>query len=274
MITERFAPSPTGLLHLGHAYSALLAYMSARDSDGRFLLRIEDIDFNRCKPVFEEQIFSDLAWLGVEYDLPILRQSDRLDAYQQTLKTLWNSGYLFPCTCTRKDISIAAAPQEGGDLLVGPDGIVYPNTCLQIPKPKEMPDSALRFNLQAIDKEEFSFTDLVFGQVHFTKQDVIDEIGAVVLARKDIGVSYHLAVVLDDAFQGITHVTRGADLFEATKIHVVLQHILGLPTPIYRHHKLIRDESGKRLAKRDDARSIKSYLESGLSVDDVIALMD
>lgn len=274
MITERFAPSPTGLLHLGHAYSALLAYMSAREADGRFLLRIEDIDFNRCRPMFEEQIFSDLAWLGIEFDLPILRQSDRVDAYQDTLQQLWDQDYLFACSCTRKDISIAAAPQEGGDLLVGPDGIVYPNTCLNKPKPSKMPDSALRLNLQRLQKEEFSFEDLIHGPVHFTKQEVIEQIGSVVLARKDIGVSYHLAVVLDDAFQGVTHVTRGADLFEATKIHVVLQHILGLPTPIYRHHKLIRDETGKRLAKRDDARSIKSYLESGLSVDEVIALMD
>lgn len=274
MTIERFAPSPTGLLHLGHAYSALTAYHAAQAAGGKFLLRIEDIDFNRSKPAFENQIYDDLAWLGISYETPVMRQSDRLDAYRDTLQAMWNTDRLFPCTCTRKDIAINAAPQEGGDPLLGPDGIVYPNTCLGREKPVDMPDAALRLRVDRIDKQQFSFTDVIHGEVRFTLQEFRETIGAIVMARKDIGISYHLAVVLDDAAQGVTHVTRGEDLLEATKIHVVLQHLLGLPTPIYRHHNLIRDENGKRLAKRDDARSIKAYRDAGLSAADVIALLD
>tara|TARA_R110002094_G_scaffold25740_9_gene38064 strand:- start:389 stop:1228 length:840 start_codon:yes stop_codon:yes gene_type:complete len=270
---ERFAPSPTGLLHLGHAFSALTAYKAAQLAGGSFLLRIEDIDFNRAKPNFETQIFDDLNWLGLAWPLPVLRQSERRAAYDDALKTLWDNNFLFPCTCTRKDISIAAAPQEGGDLLIGPDGIVYPGTCCGNHRPSAIPESALRLNLENIKQQDFSFTDINHGTINFTLEEVKKTIGAVVVARNDIGVSYHLAVVLDDAYQGVTHVTRGLDLFEATKIHVLLQHILGLRTPIYRHHRLIRDQNGKRLAKRDDARSIKSYRTAGLSLDDLRALM-
>ena len=270
---ERFAPSPTGLLHLGHAFSALTAFDAAKNAGGEFLLRIEDIDFNRSKPEFEAQIIDDLKWLGITWSEPILHQSQRRDAYQTALKSLWDRNYLYPCTCTRKDISIASAPQEGGDPLVGPDGIIYSGTCRNKAKGNFNSSSAIRFDIQGIDKERFSFKTHDGKTVNFTKADAIDDIGDVILARKDIGISYHLAVVLDDAAQGVTHVTRGEDLFEATKIHVLLQYVLGLPTPIYHHHRLIRDENGKRLAKRDNARSIKSYRENGLSVDQVRALM-
>lgn len=270
---ERFAPSPTGLLHLGHAFSALTAYNAARDAGGEFLLRIEDIDFNRSKPKFETQIYDDLNWLGITWPEPVLRQTDRRAAYDAALQTLWADNHLFPCACTRKEISIAAAPQEGGDPLVGPDGVIYPGTCRNNDLPTAMPETALRLNLDKITQTDFTFTDLIQGTVNFTLSDVQNTIGNVMIARKDIGISYHLAVVLDDAFQGITHVTRGVDLFEATKIHVILQHVLGLPTPIYRHHRLIRDENGKRLAKRDDARSIQSYRANGMSPDDVRALI-
>jgi glutamyl-Q tRNA(Asp) synthetase len=262
---ERFAPSPTGLLHLGHAFSALTAFDAAQNAGGEFLLRIEDIDFNRSKPDFETQIYDDLRWLGLSWPEPVLRQSDRRAAYDAAMQILWDDNHLFSCTCSRKDIAIAAAPQEGGDPLVGPDGIIYPGTCRNNDRPTTMPETALRLSLDNITKTDFTFTDLIHGTVNFTLSDVQNTIGNVMIARKDIGISYHLAVVLDDAYQGITHVTRGVDLFEATKIHVVLQHILGLPTPIYRHHRLIRDENGKRLAKRDDARSIQSYRANGMS---------
>jgi glutamyl-Q tRNA(Asp) synthetase len=270
---ERFAPSPTGLLHLGHAFSALTAFDAAQNAGGEFLLRIEDIDFNRSRSDFETQIYDDLKWLGLSWSEPVLRQSDRREAYDAALKTLWDEYHLFSCTCTRKDITIAAAPQEGGDPLVGPDGIIYPGTCQNNDRPTKMPETALRLKLDNVNKTDFTFTDLIHGTVNFTISDVQNTIGNVMIARKDIGISYHLAVVLDDAYQGITHVTRGVDLFEATKIHVVLQHLLGLPTPIYRHHRLIRDENGKRLAKRDDARSIQCYRASGKSPDEMRAII-
>ncbi len=274
MTTERFAPSPTGLLHLGHAFSAFKAYEAARKVDGQFLLRIEDIDFNRCKTGFENQIYDDLHWLGIRWNTPVMRQSERRAAYDGALDHMWKSGFLFGCSCSRKDIAISSAPQEGGDALIGPDGVVYPGACRKIKQPFDIPNVALRFNLQRIEKETFSFEDESGLVTKFTKADVQKYIGEVVLARKDIGISYHLAVVLDDAAQGVTHVTRGEDLFEATKIHVLLQHVLGLPTPVYRHHKLIRDEHGKRLAKRDDARSIRSYRDAGMSVDQVLSLIN
>ena len=244
MKIERFAPSPTGLLHLGHAYSALLAYSSAVQSGGKLLLRIEDIDQVRCREIYVDQILDDLKWLGITYETPILKQSSRFPDYEKTLQSLWNENYLFSCDCSRKDI-------------------IYPNTCLNKLKTKKMPETALRLNLYNLDKDNFSFFDEAYGKISFTKEEAINQIGSVILARKDIGISYHLSVVLDDAFQGITHVTRGEDLLDATKIHVILQHILKLPTPVYHHHKLIKDEFGKRLAKRDDARSIKNYRESG-----------
>jgi glutamyl-Q tRNA(Asp) synthetase len=260
-------------LHLGHAYSALLAYHSARRAGGRFLLRIEDIDFNRSKAAFETQIYEDLRWLGIDWDGPVLRQSERKSDYDDTISKLWDENYLFACSCTRKEIAITSAPQEGGEPLIGPDGVIYPGTCRNEERSSIASDLALRLNVHRIESKHFSYSSVDGTTTPFSKADVIDNIGDVVLARKDIGVSYHLAVVLDDAAQGITHVTRGEDLLEATKIHVVLQNILGLPTPVYHHHKLIRDEAGKRLAKRDDARSIKSYRESGLTVDQVLNLM-
>ena len=248
-------------MHLGHAYSALLAYSSAVQSGGKLLLRIEDIDQVRCREIYVDQILDDLKWLGIKYETPILKQSLRFPDYEKTLQSLWNNNYLFSCDCSRKDINIASAPNE--TQLFGPDGIIYPNTCLNKLKTKKMPETALRLNLYNLDKDNFSFFDEAYGKISFTKEEAINQIGSVILARKDIGISYHLSVVLDDAFQGITHVTRGEDLLDATKIHVILQHILKLPTPVYHHHKLIKDEFGKRLAKRDDARSIKSYRESG-----------
>ncbi len=274
----RFAPSPTGPLHLGHAYSALLAYDMARKAGGDFLLRIEDIDRSRARPAWEAQIFDDLHWLGLDWPEPVLRQSDRLPAYRAALETLWDRGLLYPCSCHRRDIvEAASAPQEGGTPPVGPDGIVYPGTCRDKPLPPKMPEEALRLNmrkaLQGIGPvsfmEEGTGPDGETGRQEIPQDQLVDGIGDIVLARRDMGTSYHLAVVLDDAAQEITHVIRGQDLFEATAIHALLQMLLGLPTPRYHHHRLIRDEAGKRLAKRDDARAISKYRADGESPADI-----
>ncbi|WP_372805300.1 tRNA glutamyl-Q(34) synthetase GluQRS [Loktanella salsilacus] len=263
MIT-RFAPSPTGPLHLGHAYSALFAHDMARAAGGTFLLRIEDIDQSRARPESESQIYEDHAWLGLTWPTPVMRQSDRLPAYAAALDTLWARGLLYPCTCNRRDILAAAsAPQEGAAM--GPDGIIYPGTCRVQSRTGPRPlDTALRLDmnkaLQAVDTETFYGA----GNQHMT-----DNIGDVVLSRRDMGTSYHLSVVIDDAAQHITDVVRGADLREATPIHVLLQHLLQLPTPTYHHHRLIRDDAGKRLAKRDDARAIATYREGGATPSDI-----
>ncbi len=287
MIT-RFAPSPTGPLHLGHAYSAMLAHDMALAQGGRFLLRIEDIDRARSKPEWEDQIYDDLRWLGLSWEEPVMRQSDRLQTYRDVLDALWKSDAVFACTCSRADIRDAATAPHEGEPPMGPDGVIYPGTCRarrsnhgQRPIPK---NAALRLDMELAARSDpdpraggnlLSFhetgkgPDGQTGIIEFSVQHAIREIGDVVLARRDMGTSYHLSVVLDDAAQGITHVVRGEDLFNATNIHVVLQRLLRLPTPIYRHHRLIRDENGKRLAKRDDARSIAKYRAEGLSPADI-----
>ncbi len=296
MIT-RFAPSPTGLLHLGHAFSALTAWDRARAAGGRFLLRIEDIDLPRCRPEYETAIYDDLAWLGIAWEEPVMRQSERQSVYAEALDALWARDLLYPCSCTRRDIAAAAsAPQEGAPL--GPDGIVYPGTCRgaltlpasMSPRPEGV---ALRLDMaqaagsvcdhHVIGPEKPRWT-VGFeetgagpggecGWIETDRAALSREIGDVVLARKDIATSYHLAVVLDDADQGVTEVVRGADLFTATPIHVVLQRLLGLATPSYHHHRLIRDASGKRLAKRDDARAIRTYRDAGHSPAEIRAMV-
>lgn len=276
MIT-RFAPSPTGPLHLGHAYSAILAHDMARAAGGQFLLRIEDIDRQRSKPEWEAQIYEDLRWLGLSWDGPVMRQSDRLNIYRQTLEKMWEQGLLYACTCSRRDIeAAAAAPQEGVPL--GPDGIVYPGTCRKhgARQPGQpLPQVALRLRMD-LAARDCSFEEI--GPAHrglqcITRAQMIHEVGDIVLARRDMGTSYHLSVVLDDAAQGITHVTRGEDLFEATSIHVTLQKLLEFQTPTYCHHVLIRDDHGKRLAKRDDARSIAKYRAEGATPADIRRLV-
>ncbi|MCY4179644.1 MAG: tRNA glutamyl-Q(34) synthetase GluQRS, partial [Litoreibacter sp.] len=277
----RFAPSPTGPLHLGHAYSAILAHDMALKHNGEFLLRIEDIDQSRARPEWEQQIYNDLEWLGLWWPTPVLRQSDRRSAYGDVIQRLWDQNYLFACSCNRRDImSALAAPQEGAPLH-GPDGLIYPGTCNEkgsssgtyaIPE-----DAALRLRIimaGLVAADSFDGTKIQFsetgsgpnqetGRIAFDLDELENCIGDIVLARRDMGTSYHLSVVMDDATQGITHVVRGQDLFEATKIHVVLQRLLGLPTPIYHHHRLIRDDQGKRLATRDDARAISKYRDDG-----------
>ena len=298
ILKTRFAPSPTGPLHLGHAYSALYAYDLATKNAGEFVLRIEDIDQSRSRRQWEDAIYDDLSWLGLTWPSPVMRQSERHSVYQEALDTLWSKGLLYPCTCNRKDIAAAAsAPQEGYPLH-GPDGIIYPGTCrakwtppAQVESPRPG-DVALRLNMAEALKqlsnalkisdisETIWFDELgsgphsETGKISVKADELLNGVGDVVLARRGMGTSYHLSVVLDDAEQAITHVVRGQDLFEATSIHVVLQRLLGLPTPVYHHHRLIRDDTGKRLAKRDDARAIAKYRAEGASPADIRAMVD
>lgn len=271
----RFAPSPTGPLHLGHAYAALVAWRTAQAGGGTFLLRIEDIDRSRSRPEWESAIFDDLRWLGLRWPEPVLRQSDRLPAYRAALGRLWSMGLLYPCTCNRRDIQTAAsAPQEGAPM-TGPDGIVYPGTCRHRPRPATLPEgAALRLDLAAAlartGPPAFTETAAPDAGTHTSDPaDIIATIGDPVLCRRDLGTSYHLSVVIDDAEQGVTHVTRGADLRDATPIHVTLQRLLGLPVPEYHHHRLIRDDTGKRLAKRDDARALATFRAAGATPGDI-----
>ena len=269
----RFAPSPTGPLHLGHAHSALTAWERG-GADG-FLLRIEDIDAARCRPEWEALIEEDLAWLGLSWPRPVLRQSERRPLYAEAVDRLGAMGLAYPCRCRRADIRAAlSAPQEGAR---GPDGPVYPGTCRGRAMAEAGPDDAIRLDVaRAADLAgPLAFHDT--GPSHPGRHVVapgalLSGVGDVVLARRDIGTSYHVAVVVDDAAQGIEQVVRGADLFEATTIHVLLQVLLDLPRPVYHHHALVRDEGGRRLAKRDDARAIRSFRDEGMSAWEVRAL--
>ena len=272
MIT-RFAPSPTGPLHLGHAYSALLAYDMARQAGGTFLLRIEDIDQSRARAEWETQIYEDLHWLGIAWKEPVMRQSDRMEHYYNVINQLWREGLLYQCHCKRRDIQAAlSAPQE--EVSHGPDGMIYPGTCRNTdlhtkgPSPR---NAVLRLNIARVQNKlsSFRFHETDQGVVQFSVDNLRHTVGDFIVGRKDSGTSYHLSVVLDDAAQGVTDVVRGADLFDATKIHVALQGLLGLPTPQYHHHRLIRDDAGKRLAKRDDARSIAKYRADGATPNDI-----
>ena len=270
----RFAPSPTGPLHLGHAYAALVAANLA--APGRFLLRIEDIDQSRCRPEYEAMIAEDLHWLGLGWPLPVMRQSDRLPAYRAALDRLAALGLTYPCHCRRADIRAAlSAPQEGAPV-IGPDGPVYPGTCRHRSMAEAGPGDAIRLNAAAalahLNLGEIAFEDenIAPGIPHrLSAADFVAGVGDVVLARRGMGTSYHLSVVVDDAAQGITLVTRGKDLLDSTHIHVLLQRLLDLPVPRYHHHRLIRDAAGKRLAKRDDARALRLYRAEGATPADI-----
>ena len=271
----RFAPSPTGYLHLGHAYSALFAARAAGD-DGRFLLRIEDIDKGRCRPAFEDAIYEDLAWLGLSWETPVRRQSDHFDDYQAALDNLANAGLTYPCFCTRKDIQ--AEIDAAGGAPHGPDGPVYPGTCRYLSK-SERQDRissgeahAVRLDMtEAVNRTgALTWHDAASGDVTARPE----RFGDVVLARKDTPTSYHLSVTLDDHIQGITLVTRGTDLFEATDVHRLLQVLLDLNVPAYHHHPLLTGADGKRFAKRDKSLTIRKLRESGTAPDDVIRMMD
>jgi glutamyl-Q tRNA(Asp) synthetase len=267
----RFAPSPTGPLHLGHAYSACLAHDMARAADGRFLLRIEDTDLERCRPEWDAAIRDDLAWLGLTWDGPVRRQSQHLSDYAAALDPLIARGLLYPCSCTRADIRAAAgAPQEGVAFEV------YPGTCRARPMADRRPGDALRLDMRAAfaalpRAPRFTETGPAHAGTHLIDPATAQaRIGDVVLSRKGAGlVAYFLASALDDAQDGITHVVRGEDLFDFTPVQVILQHLLGLPTPLYHHHPLIRDDQGRRLAKRDDARALSLYRAQGASPADI-----
>ncbi|MEP2027771.1 MAG: tRNA glutamyl-Q(34) synthetase GluQRS [Paracoccaceae bacterium] len=277
IFVTRFAPSPTGPLHLGHAYSALLAYDMAQANGGHFLLRIEDTDTARSRPQWEALIYQDLEWLGLNWETPVLRQSEHLARYEQALDVLAGHGLLYPCGCRRSDIRAAlSAPQEGV-----PKAQVYPGTCRHRPMSDRKQGDALRLNMaRALEmgrssKLDFTETGKDGAATHTIDPDWMQShIGDAVLGRKDIEtVSYVLAAVVDDAIQDVTTVVRGADLFETTHLQVLLQNLLALPTPIYHHHRLIRDDNGKRLAKRDDARAISKYRDDGHTPKDIRLLL-
>ncbi len=275
--TTRFAPSPTGPLHLGHAYSAMLAHDMAQTADGKFLLRIDDLDQSRARDHWETQIYDDLAWLGLKWETPVRRQSDHFSDYDKALHKLSEMDLTYVCTCTRRDIEAAAnAPQEGGPQF-GPDGRIYPGTCRNAAH--AFADAkCIRLNMRVACEHAIPASFEENGPDHHGKQaldveTMVSTIGDVVLARPNMAASYHLSVVLDDAATGVTDIIRGADLFEATAIHVLLQKLLNLPTPRYNHHKLIRDERGKRLAKRDDARAIAKFREDGATPTDIRAMV-
>lgn len=271
VVVTRFAPSPTGLLHLGHAYAAGFAFNEARKADGRFLVRLEDIDGTRVRPEFEAAIFEDLAWLGLKWEEPVRRQSDHLEDYRAALSRLEAMGLLYPCFCTRKEIQAEIA--SAGQAPQGPDGPLYPGLCRGLSGSEReervaagMP-FALRLDVAKAMQLAGPLTFLERSEGTVTARPEI--FGDVVLARKETPTSYHLSVVVDDAVQGITLVTRGEDLKPATHLHRLLQALLGLPVPEWHHHRLITDETGRRLAKRDNARSIRSLRESGWTAERV-----
>ena len=267
----RFAPSPTGYLHLGHALAALFAARVAKQAAGRFLLRMEDIDAARCRPAFEKAIHEDLRWLGLEWETPVRRQSEHMDDYAGALKKLAALEVLYPCFCTRKEIRAEVA--AAGNAPHGPDGPLYPGTCREIePRTRKQRMKtglpyALRLDLAkaAALTGGLYWTDVEAGTVAARPQ----LFGDVVLARKDAPTSYHLAVTLDDHLQGVTLVSRGEDLFPATHIHRLLQALLDLDTPAYHHHRLLANEAGRRLCKRDKALSLRALREAGKTPEEV-----
>jgi glutamyl-Q tRNA(Asp) synthetase len=272
-VVTRFAPSPTGRLHLGHALAARVAHDFAHSHPGgRFLLRFEDIDGPRVREEFRRGIEEDLKWLGLPWDGEPLRQSTRHSAYEAALDRLREMDLVYPCFCTRREIQEEWAAMAGAPH--GPEGSVYPTTCtrLSASEQREKLEAGIphAWRLDAAKAAAASgpltFRDLRFGTLR------VDSglLGDVVLARKDIGPAYHLAVVVDDAFQQITHVTRGEDLLPSTHVHRTLQTLLGLPEPVYHHHGLVLDEHGKRLAKRCDSLSITAMREAGMKPDEVL----
>jgi glutamyl-Q tRNA(Asp) synthetase len=269
-LVTRFAPSPTGRLHLGHAYSALFAWRLARRRGGQFLLRIEDIDRTRCRAEFIAGIVEDLRWLGLDWDGDMRRQSEHFADYRAALDRLDALGVLYPCFCTRGDITRAASAPHG------PEGALYPGTCRNLSREE-------RHARVASGVAYAVRLDVARALGHTGPLDWIDEeagtiaadplaLGDVVLARKDTPASYHLAVTVDDAIQGVTLVTRARDLFPATHIHRLLQALLDLPVPRWHHHKLLTDASGKRFAKRDRAMTLQEMRAAGTTPEQVRAL--
>ncbi|MDQ2103920.1 tRNA glutamyl-Q(34) synthetase GluQRS [Azospirillum isscasi] len=273
-VVTRFAPSPTGHLHLGHAHSALFGWTAARKAGGRFLLRIEDIDPQRCRPEFDRDLREDLAWLGLTWEEPVRRQSEHMEDHRAALARLRDMGAVYPCFCTRKDI--AAEIARAGHAPHGPDGPLYPGTCRALPE-AERRDRIAAGEAYAL-RLDVGRAMAMTGPLRWHDrrrgwQDARPDIlGDVVLARKDTPTSYHLAVTVDDHLQGVTLVTRGEDLFFATNVHRLLQALLRVGAPDYHHHPLMVNERGERLAKRDHAKTLRSLRESGETAAAVRAL--
>ncbi len=260
-VVSRFAPSPTGRLHLGHAYSAIRAHDFARAAGGRFLLRIEDIDEGRSRAEYVDGIVDDLSWLGLTWDGPVLRQSSRRSAYGEALRALTALGVAYPCFCTRKDILDAAGAPHG------PDGALYPGTCRDLDDVSRMCRIAQEPHAWRLDAAKAA---ALTGRLVFDDHGAAIPVdpglnGDVVIARKDAGTSYHLACTVDDAHQGVTDIVRGSDLLPSTHVHRTLQALLGLPEPRYHHHDLLTGAKGERLAKRSGARSLADLRAKGVT---------
>lgn len=279
--TTRFAPSPTGQLHLGHAFSALTAFETAQKAGGRFLLRIEDIDTIRCQPEFEQAILDDLEWLGLTWETPVRRQSEHFDEYRAGLDRLMAMGVVYRCFKTRKEIleDIGRAPHHPGE---GPEGIIYPGPAEPLSADEEAEKIAAgepyawRLSMTAVqarlgDLSRLTFQEIGEGPNGESGLCAIQPelIGDAILARKDIGTSYHLAVTLDDAKQDISHVIRGQDLFFATTMHRILQALLDLPVPVYQHHRLLTGDDGERFTKRDRSETLAAMRAAGADAADI-----
>ncbi len=276
MYRTRFAPSPTGYLHKGHAYAALYAYDQAVNKHGELILRIEDIDQTRCRQKYEDAILEDLNWLGLRWPEPIRRQSDHMEDYQTALGTLIELGLVYRCFKTRKEIiaDIARAPHLGAD---GPEGPVYIGNALPADQEQELlaKNQSFAWRLSMSHAREhlgqawqhLAFVEEGYGPngEHGNIPATPEIFGDLIIARKDVGTSYHMAVTHDDALQGITHVIRGKDLFFTAHLHSLLQALLDYPTPVYHHHKLITDEHGKKFSKRDQAVTIRSIRDTEIS---------
>ena len=276
MFVTRFAPSPTGRLHLGHAFSALTSWRAAREAGGRFLLRIEDIDPTRCRRDYETGILEDLAWLGLDWDGPVRRQSDHLGDYAATIETMRARGLIYRCFRTRKEVAAAI-----GDAPHGPVEAVRPGP--------HAPDEEVRLLAEdrpfawrlSLDRAREALGEEAWASLSFVEEGQgssgetgrlparPETAGDVIVARKDAGVAYHLAVTHDDALQGVTHVIRGEDLFEATHVQRLIQVLMDWPAPMYRHHRLLTDLDGRRYAKRDRSVTLKALREGGATAADV-----
>ncbi len=276
----RFAPSPNGDLHLGHAYSAIFSEREARKAGGRLLLRIEDIDTIRCRPIYAERMIEDLDWLGIVFDGPVMRQSEHVARHRQALAALEERGLVYPCFCSRADIAAVVTPMHPRD----PEGApLYPGICRSLPSAERQARMAARepYALRLdMTKALARVPTLTFQEEgsgpageHGCVPAAPERWGDVVLARKDIRTSYHLAVVLDDAWQEVTTVSRGHDLFHATGVHRLLQQLFDLPEPLYHHHRLIGDETGRKLSKSAGDRSLRSLRRAGVTPTDIRQLL-
>ena len=268
----RFAPSPTGYLHAGHAFSALIAHETARAVGGRFLLRIEDIDETRCRPEFEAAIYEDLAWLGLQWETPVRRQSDHIAQYRAVIDALAARGLVYRCFKTRREVmeAMASAPHGPEEAFRGgPEPDEAERLARGEPFAWRLSIDAAKAELGEAGWNGLTFMEAGAGPENGLVRATPELAGDIVLGRKDVGVAYHLAVVVDDALQGVTDVVRGVDLFEATHIQRLLQALLGLPTPVYLHHRLLMGPDGKRLAKRDKAQTIRELRTAGVTAGDL-----